>query len=71
MSGQAGAIRHGIARALVQYDEEGRYERKQRWQEGSMSLRKVLRQGGHLTRDPREVVKVGNTRPAKERNTQR
>jgi len=38
-SGQAGAIRHGIARALVRMDE---------------SLRPVLRKAGFLTRDPRE-----------------
>lgn len=38
MTGQAGAIRLGIARALVQMDE---------------NLRKRLRAGGHLTRDPR------------------
>ena len=39
LSGQAGAIRHGIARALVRMDE---------------SLRPVLRKAGFLTRDPRE-----------------
>ncbi len=46
-SGQAGAIRHGIARALRAYDEEG--------------LRQPLRQAGFLTRDAREVErkKVG------------
>jgi small subunit ribosomal protein S9 len=38
--GQAGAIRHGLARALLQYDE---------------TLRVPLRQGGFLTRDAREV----------------
>ncbi|HMU89982.1 MAG: 30S ribosomal protein S9 [Pseudomonadales bacterium] len=38
--GQAGAIRHGIARALVQYNED---------------LRGTLRKEGHLTRDAREV----------------
>lgn len=38
VSGQAGAIRHGIARALLQYDE---------------SLRPVLKKAGFLTRDPR------------------
>ncbi|MBV9270263.1 MAG: 30S ribosomal protein S9 [Candidatus Eremiobacteraeota bacterium] len=38
-SGQAGAVRHGIARALVSMDE---------------SLREVLRKQGLLTRDPRE-----------------
>ena len=36
-SGQAGAVRHGIARALLQYDE---------------SLRPVLKKAGFLTRDP-------------------
>jgi len=45
-SGQAGAIRHGIARALVDYDE---------------TLRQPLRRAGFLTRDAREVErkKVG------------
>lgn len=44
--GQAGAIRHGITRALMQYDEE---------------LRPSLRQAGFVTRDAREVErkKVG------------
>lgn len=44
--GQAGAIRHGIARALVEYDE---------------NLRSALRKAGFLTRDAREVErkKVG------------
>ncbi|MGB8265131.1 MAG: 30S ribosomal protein S9 [Candidatus Velthaea sp.] len=39
VSGQAGAVRHGIARALLQMDE---------------SLREPLRRNGLLTRDPRE-----------------
>jgi small subunit ribosomal protein S9 len=39
LSGQAGAVRLGIARALVQYSED---------------FRPSLRQGGFLTRDPRE-----------------
>jgi len=45
-TGQAGAIRHGIARALVEHDE---------------SLRPTLRQAGLLTRDARMVErkKVG------------
>lgn len=38
-AGQAGAIRHGIARALVASDER---------------LRSLLRKGGFLTRDPRK-----------------
>ena len=40
LSGQAGAIRHGIARALVNYEP---------------GLRKVLKPHGFLTRDPRTV----------------
>ena len=45
-SGQAGAIRHGISRALVDYDE---------------TYKTSLRQAGFLTRDAREVErkKVG------------
>ena len=39
VNGQAGALRHGIARALVRFDE---------------NLRSSLRRGGFLTRDPRE-----------------
>ncbi len=37
-TGQAGAIRHGIARALLEVDPE---------------LRPILKKAGHLTRDPR------------------
>ena len=46
MSGQAGAIRHGITRALMEYDSE---------------LRPVLRRAGFVTRDARQVErkKVG------------
>ncbi len=40
ISGQAGAIRHGITRALIEYDE---------------TLRQPLRQAGFVTRDAREV----------------
>ena len=44
--GQAGAIRHGITRALMEYDE---------------TLRSALRKAGYVTRDAREVdrKKVG------------
>ena len=46
ISGQGGAIRHGITRALMEYDE---------------SLRPVLRKAGFVTRDARKVErkKVG------------
>ena len=39
VTGQAGAIRHGIARALLQFDSE--------------NLRSSLKKAGFLTRDPR------------------
>ena len=39
-SGQAGAIRHGITRALIEYDE---------------NLKADLRRAGYVTRDAREV----------------
>jgi small subunit ribosomal protein S9 len=45
-TGQAGAIRHGLTRALIEYDE---------------TLRQPLRKAGFVTRDAREVErkKVG------------
>jgi small subunit ribosomal protein S9 len=45
-SGQAGAVRHGITRALIEYDE---------------TLKGVLKKAGLVTRDAREVErkKVG------------
>jgi len=54
-SGQAGAIRHGITRALIQYDEEDGTEG------GAQGFRKILRSHGYVTRDAREVErkKVG------------
>ena len=48
LSGQAGAIRLGVARALVEYDE--RYK-------------PALRRAGLLTRDPREVERKKYGRP--------
>ena len=49
ISGQAGAIRHGITRALMEYDE---------------SLRSELRKAGFVTRDARQVErkKVGRVK---------
>lgn len=59
-TGQAGAIRHGITRALLAYDEEG-VEASEMGEEGVHGFRKILRQAGFVTRDPREVErkKVG------------
>ena len=60
ISGQAGAIRHGIARALLKYDEDttGGCDAAG---SGEGSLRKILRKAGYLTRDARQVErkKVG------------
>jgi small subunit ribosomal protein S9 len=52
VSGQAGAVRHGISRALIHADEE---------------FRSVLRKNGFLTRDPRmkERKKYGLKRARK------
>ena len=52
ISGQAGAIRHGISRALIEYDE---------------TLRKPLRHEGFVTRDAREVErkKIGQQKARK------
>jgi small subunit ribosomal protein S9 len=57
INGQAGAIRHGIARALVKFDED----EKGGESSGEGSLRKILRKAGYLTRDARQVErkKVG------------
>lgn len=48
LSGQAGAIRHGIARALLEYDA---------------NLRPVLKRAGFLTRDARMVERKKYGRP--------
>ena len=55
ITGQAGAIRHGITRALMQYDE---------------SLRKQLRVAGFVTRDAREVERKKVGRRKARRGTQ-
>jgi small subunit ribosomal protein S9 len=54
-TGQAGAIRHGITRALIEYDE---------------SLRKTLRDAGFVTRDAREVERKKVGRRKARRGTQ-
>jgi len=47
-AGQAGALRHGIARALISYNPE---------------LRPRLKEAGFLTRDPRKVERKKYGRP--------
>jgi small subunit ribosomal protein S9 len=55
ITGQAGAIRHGITRALIEYDE---------------TLRKTLRAAGFVTRDAREVERKKVGRRKARRGTQ-
>jgi small subunit ribosomal protein S9 len=66
INGQAGAIRHGIARALVQYDE-GDSEGGESGSAGENSMRKIMRRAGYMTRDAREVErkKVGRHKARK------
>ena len=55
LSGQAGAVRHGISRALVAYEP---------------TLRAALKPGGFLTRDPRAVERKKYGRPKARRSFQ-
>ncbi len=55
LSGQAGAVRHGISKALALYEA---------------SLRPVLKQGGFLTRDPRVVERKKYGHPKARRSFQ-
>jgi len=55
LSGQAGAVRHGISKALIAYEP---------------GLRPVLKQGGFLTRDPRVVERKKYGRPKARRSFQ-
>jgi len=55
LSGQAGAVRHGISRALVAYEP---------------GLRTALKPGGFLTRDPRTVERKKYGKPKARRSFQ-
>src|ERR1700749_3571066 len=55
LSGQAGAVRHGISRALVAYEP---------------TLRAALKPGGFLTRDPRVVERKKYGKPKARRSFQ-
>jgi small subunit ribosomal protein S9 len=55
VTGQAGAIRHGITRALIEYDD---------------TLRRPLRAAGFVTRDAREVERKKVGRRKARRGTQ-
>jgi small subunit ribosomal protein S9 len=64
--GQAGAIRHGISRALIKYDEdinppkvaeviEGEEATENETENAPTSFRRILRKAGFVTRDSRKV----------------
>jgi len=69
-SGQAGAIRHGVTRALIAYNEATDGEDGEGGSSGSggaSSWRRMLRKEGFVTRDPRSVErkKVGRHKARK------
>jgi small subunit ribosomal protein S9 len=69
--GQAGAIRHGLTRALIQYDEEyldkSKLKEETDSEDETKSYRRILRKAGYVTRDPRSVErkKVGHRKARK------
>lgn len=67
INGQAGAIRHGIARALVKFDEDGIITSDDESGESGSAVRRTLRRAGYMTRDAREVErkKVGKHKARK------
>lgn len=65
-SGQAGAVRHGISRALIDYDESTTTNTDDTT-DNELSFRRLLRQAGLVTRDARKVErkKVGRHKARK------
>ena len=66
ISGQAGAIRHGITRALIDYEREHMMHDRTE-EEGNGEWHRILRTEGYVTRDPRAVErkKVGRHKARK------
>ena len=64
-SGQAGAVRHGISRALMNYDEAAGVSTDA--SDNDSSFRRLLRRAGLVTRDARKVErkKVGRHKARK------
>lgn len=68
INGQAGAIRHGIARALLRYEGDTSGESGETGTgTADNTMRKLLRNAGYVTRDAREVErkKVGKHKARK------
>jgi small subunit ribosomal protein S9 len=66
-SGQAGAVRHGITRALINYDESTTTVTADDTAGNDASFRRLLRRAGLVTRDARKVErkKVGRHKARK------
>lgn len=66
-SGQAGAVRHGISRALINYDESTTINTDDTSADSDVSFRRLLRRAGLVTRDARKVErkKVGRHKARK------
>lgn len=66
-SGQAGAVRHGISRALINYDESTTITTDDTSANNDASFRRLLRRAGLVTRDARKVErkKVGRHKARK------
>ncbi len=66
-TGQAGAIRHGITRALIKFEREQNGGDNESVEGGQGEWHATLRKGGFVTRDPRMVErkKVGRHKARK------
>lgn len=67
INGQAGAIRHGIARALQKYEQADTVGGVE---ETGGPIKKTLRSAGYLTRDAREVERKKTGKPKARRGKQ-
>lgn len=72
-NGQAGAIRHGIARAILAYELSSSPAQEAEEGEENASggpLKRALRAAGYLTRDAREVERKKVGKPKARKSTQ-
>jgi small subunit ribosomal protein S9 len=67
INGQAGAIRHGISRALVKFEQADSGENADSGDGSGGPIKRALRKAGYMTRDAREVErkKVGKHKARK------
>ena len=69
-SGQAGAIRHGITRALVEYEQDNGDQGGDSGEGDGGTWHRALRKAGFVTRDPRVVERKKVGRHKARRGTQ-